>query len=303
CSQVENESPSTTTPFTGCPAAADGASAVGAAAALGETAAGAAASAAFGALASSYFARLTCPPGAARSPAWGADAASGARGGSLCTRGSASFRQASATRSAAPPRAQRIEETAGAVRFWNRRVIIGSLMPGAATGQPFLYGTLREKGPDLPPNRSASLGRGRARERRGAPLGEQLKQAVERAGERCHTGRQLALALLRHTDAGGGQIRDDLVRGGEVAIDRARELAVILEGGERGRGQGVDRIGPDQLVDVERVGIGGIFRAGRRPEHPLRLRLLQGREARPAEDALEGRVGLLGVGDGRLAAQ
>ena len=54
-----------------------------------------------------------------------------------------------------------------------------------------------------------------------------------------------------------------------VGIDAAGDGAVVDEGVERGVGQGVDGVGTDQLVDIQRVAVGGVLRSGRGPERPL----------------------------------
>src|SRR5215208_1992280 len=48
----------------------------------------------------------------------------------------------------------------------------------------------------------------------------------------------------------------------DSAVDGAGEGAVVLEGGDGRLGQGVDRVGPDQAVDVQGVGVGGVLGRG-----------------------------------------
>ena len=75
-----------------------------------------------------------------------------------------------------------------------------------------------------------------------------------------------------HVDADVGQLRPDRLGLAHVGIDAAGDRAVVDEGVERGVGQGVDRVGADQLVDIERVAVGGVLGSGRRPERPLDVR-------------------------------
>ncbi len=48
------------------------------------------------------------------------------------------------------------------------------------------------------------------------------------------------------------------------------DSAVVPECVECGLGHGVDGVGTDELLDVEDVGVGGVLRARRSPEGPLR---------------------------------
>src|SRR5215204_3518207 len=50
--------------------------------------------------------------------------------------------------------------------------------------------------------------------------------------------------------------------GAGTAVDGAGEGAVVLEGGNGRLGQGVDRVGPDEAVDIEGVRIGGVLGRG-----------------------------------------
>ena len=84
--------------------------------------------------------------------------------------------------------------------------------------------------------------------------------------------------------------------------DRRRVVAGGLDGRVRHR---VDRVGADQLVDVQRVRVGRVLGRGRRPQRPLHVRALRRQRlpARAGEDALERLVGEARVGDGGLAGQ
>ena len=53
------------------------------------------------------------------------------------------------------------------------------------------------------------------------------------------------------------------------SVDGARQRAVVVERLDRGVGQRVDRVRPDQVVDVERVGVGRVLRGRARPQRAL----------------------------------
>ena len=92
---------------------------------------------------------------------------------------------------------------------------------------------------------------------------------------------------------------------GDVAVDRAPGRSVVARGVDRLVGHRVDRVRPDQLVDVERVRVRRVLRRRRGPERPLHARALRGERlpARSREDPLERLVGDARVGDRRLALQ
>src|SRR5215218_93651 len=110
---------------------------------------------------------------------------------------------------------------------------------------------------------------------------------------------------LAEVDADGCEIGDGALGGGELRVDRARDLPVIAEGVDRGRWHGVHRVGPDQLLDVHDVPIGGILRARAGPKRALETRAgrLEWRPTRRRELLTKELVRQLRVGDGRLAAQ
>ena len=66
----------------------------------------------------------------------------------------------------------------------------------------------------------------------------------------------------------------------DIGVDPPGQGAVIDERLDGGVGQRVDRVGADQLVDVQRVGIGGVLRRGAGPQRPLHA-LRPWRPARP----------------------
>ncbi len=81
---------------------------------------------------------------------------------------------------------------------------------------------------------------------------------------------------------------------------------MITEGIHRRRRERVDGVGADQLLDVEDVAVGRVFRPRARPQQTLGLRAGPLREILPASAAKERLivlVGKLGAGDGDLAAQ
>ena len=86
---------------------------------------------------------------------------------------------------------------------------------------------------------------------------------------------------------------------------RRRDAAVVAEGVDGLRRHGVDRVAPDQGLDVEHVGVGGVLRPRRRPQQPLRGGAGGEHRLPPRRrDHLEvSLVGDLGVGDRDLAPQ
>ena len=80
---------------------------------------------------------------------------------------------------------------------------------------------------------------------------------------------------------------------------------MILEIGERGVRNGVDGVGPDQGVDVERVGVVGVLRRGGRPQRALHPSAAcdERLPAGPTERLEEHLVGDTGVGHRRSALQ
>ena len=102
-----------------------------------------------------------------------------------------------------------------------------------------------------------------------------------------------------HVDAECDESSHRVARVVDVGVDGAGQLAVILERGDGRLGERVDRVGPDQAVDVERVGVGRVLGRGRRPQGPLQVRAERG-EAVPAitgEALAEQLVGEFGLRD------
>ena len=83
----------------------------------------------------------------------------------------------------------------------------------------------------------------------------------------------------------------------------ARGRAVVAEGRERLDRQGVDRVGSNQLLDVQHIAIAGILDAGAGPQEALPASALgfQGLPARAGEDPLVDLVGDARVGDRDLS--
>ena len=93
------------------------------------------------------------------------------------------------------------------------------------------------------------------------------------------------------------------MRAVRVGLESGARRAVVAESVERRGRHGVDRIGADQLINVENVLVSGILGSGAGPQQPLRLRAVRGQGA-PAvlsKDSVVALVRHLGVGDGDLA--
>ena len=90
----------------------------------------------------------------------------------------------------------------------------------------------------------------------------------------------------------------------QILFEARPKSAVIAERVHCPRWHSVDRVGADQLLDIEHVAVFGILGAGARPKQPLRARAL-GTEllpARPGEETLVALIRQLGVCDRHLAA-
>ena len=163
--------------------------------------------------------------------------------------------------------------------------------------------------PSSGPSRPGAAGRARDDRSRRHQLDLGL-EALDQVGERF---RELldALALeglydLVIRDAGGLEGVEDPARLLRVLEQRvAADLAVVLEGLDRLARHRVDRVGPDQLLDVDHVAVVGVLRRRRRPQAALLGRALglQRLPLRSHEDLLVGLVGELRVGDRELALE
>src|SRR5436190_12472668 len=101
---------------------------------------------------------------------------------------------------------------------------------------------------------------------------ETRNQRVEALLEAREPVAQQLVGDVVEVDADGTEIGDRALGGRELRVDRTRYLAMIAERLDRGRRHRVHRVGPDQLLDVDHVTVGGILRARARPEWPLQLR-------------------------------
>ena len=114
------------------------------------------------------------------------------------------------------------------------------------------------------------------------PFFQRVDELVVRLGERLDA---LTLQLEGHgveLDPDGLQLAQRLPGSVERLrrIDRSRDATVVFEGFERGWGQRIDRVGPDQLFNVADVAVARVLRARAGPQRSLdrRARLL-GRSA------------------------
>src|SRR6266566_9034254 len=98
------------------------------------------------------------------------------------------------------------------------------------------------------------------------------------------TGDALVLqgqADVVHVDADGGQSAHHLGCLLHAGVEGAGQAAVVLEGGDGGLGQRVDGVWPDELVDVQGVGVGGVLGGRRGPQRPLSVRAETGQALPP----------------------
>ena len=124
-------------------------------------------------------------------------------------------------------------------------------------------------------------------------------QLVHRHDERVDALAQQLVGHVAQVDAGGAQRLE--VGGRVLGGGGARDVALAggrLQRRERHR---VDRVGADQPVDVERVGVGRVLDAGRRPQRALHRAAggAQRGELVAVEDAPERLVGGARVGEPR----
>ena len=135
---------------------------------------------------------------------------------------------------------------------------------------------------------------------------DRVQQVLQRCAEQLQ-------ALVGQLAADRLQIDADLPEAGELrprlvhALQHriGHHLAVLVERLQRGERHGVDRLAPDQRLDVEHVAVRLVLGAGRRPQGPLpggalRLQRLPARRGDAAQVDL---VRLLRVRDGDLAQQ
>ena len=128
-------------------------------------------------------------------------------------------------------------------------------------------------------------------------------------GERCLEGGD-ALALqgaadVVEVDACSRQRAHVVLGRCDVDVDHAGEGAVVLERLQGALRQGVDGVGPDQVVDVQRVGVVGVLGRRRCPQRPLHPGAAVGQPFPPRSGVglAEELVGELGLGDRGSTAQ
>ena len=141
---------------------------------------------------------------------------------------------------------------------------------------------------------------GERRLARGLDAGEQL---VHRVLERLDAVVEQRRGDVVDVDAGVGQ-RGEL-RGRVDAGAAGLDLAALGDGQQRRQRHRVDRVGPDQLVDVHGLRVGRVLDPGRRPQRPLHRGAggAQRGEALAEEDLLEAQVGGARVGERRGARE
>ena len=134
---------------------------------------------------------------------------------------------------------------------------------------------------------------------------EHLEHVGERLVEAGHALVLEGAADVVHVHPGLGQPVLHRLGVADPAVDGAGEGPVVFEGGDGRLGQGVDRVGPDEAVDIQGVGVGGVLGRRRRPQRPLRLGAPGGQPLPPpaGETVAEQPVGQLGLGDRGLAPQ
>src|SRR5207244_8835493 len=131
------------------------------------------------------------------------------------------------------------------------------------------------------------------------------QQAVERFRERLDA---FDLELVRHLVEIHADLRELLqlaARQVHVFVQAAADLAVLAEGGPRGRRGRVHGVRANELLDVVRVGIARVLGRGAGPQAPLRpgAGLAQLVPARPGEELLVVLVRHLRVGDRSFAVE
>ena len=118
--------------------------------------------------------------------------------------------------------------------------------------------------------------------------GEQL---VERLDELPHAVLEELVGHLLHRDAGAGEGLHRVGGGLDVLLEARTDPPMVTESIEGGGGDRVDRVGSDQLLDVEDVAVARVLRARARPEQPLGLGSPAGElrvgDGDPAEEPLQ----------------
>ena len=106
-------------------------------------------------------------------------------------------------------------------------------------------------------------------------------------------------------NAGARKLVQDVLCSSEVLFKAWAQFAVISECIERGKRRGIDRIAPDQLLDIKDITVGLVLGAGAGPQQPLRLCSLCRKRAPalPGETPLIAPISEPGIGDCDLALQ
>ena len=134
---------------------------------------------------------------------------------------------------------------------------------------------------------------------------DRRQQLAECVGKQLNAVGQQRVRRRLQRDAGFGQ-RTNRVAGAVEVFGEARARAPVIPERREGRGRDrVDRVGSDQLLDVDHVAIAGVLRSRAGPEQPLRLRAARGQGAPTwaAEQLLITLEGEPGVGDRHFAPQ
>src|SRR5262249_14684749 len=151
--------------------------------------------------------------------------------------------------------------------------------------------------PPAPPRRPPSTAPSPAsgRDELAALRADAVEQLRERVRELLH-----ALPLERVddvvvVDAGLGDLLEYAPRLVQVSLKRERHLAMVFEGRDRLLRHRVDRLGADQVLDVEHVAVVRVLRRGRGPEAALRRGALRAQRlpALAGEELLVALVGEL----------
>ena len=90
--------------------------------------------------------------------------------------------------------------------------------------------------------------------------GEHVEDVGERFVEAGHALVFEGQSHLVHIDTDSRELVEHGGRVVDVAVDGAGDGAVVFEGGDGDFREGVDGVGSDEIVDVQRVGVAGVLR-------------------------------------------
>ncbi len=135
--------------------------------------------------------------------------------------------------------------------------------------------------------------------RRGGALGiffDRGEQGVKGIGEKFDAVGGQFVGHIFHDDANAREVGHGFARVVHAFGKGLAWFAMIAEGIERCGRNGVDRVGPDEFINIKDVAVVRILGAGAGPEHALRLRVFggEGLPARSGKDPLVGFVLLPG---------